>query len=78
MHYVFISLPHSLLSIINPGISAYPTIENVYKVTVIDLDKAFDTNITNNNNTRINLSITLTVVLTFMNLKVKYTHRTRC
>ena len=52
MHYVFISLPHCLPSITNTIISAYPAIENVYKVSIVDLYTVFATN--NNNNTSIN------------------------
>ena len=51
---VFIALPHSLPSITNTSISAYPTIESTYKVTVSDLDKALNTNTTNNNKASIN------------------------
>ena len=47
MHNVFISLPHSLPSITNTSISAY-------KVTVVDLDKAFNSKTTNSNKASIN------------------------
>ena len=80
MHFVFISLPHCLLSIINTIISAYPVIENVYKVSIVDLDKAFDTNIiTTTKQALIIKQLTaLTVILTFISLNANYTHRTRC
>ena len=58
MHHVFISLPHSLPRITNTSINAYPAIKQVHKVIVFDLDKAFDTNITNNNKAIINHSLT--------------------
>ena len=54
MHNVFISLPHSLPSITNTSISAYPSIESAYKVTVVDLDKAFNSKTTNSNKASIN------------------------
>ena len=49
MHHVFTSLTHSSTSITNTIISAYSAIENVHKVTLVDLDKVFNTNRTNNN-----------------------------
>ena len=80
MHNVFISLPHSLPSITNTSISAYPSIESAYKVTVVDLDKALSRKqrTATKQALTIKLSTSLIVVLTFMSSKAKYTHRTRC
>ena len=47
MHHVFTSLTHSLPSITSTVVSAYSTIEKVHKVTLVDLDKVFNTNRTN-------------------------------
>ena len=80
MHYVFISLPYCLLSIINTIISAYPVLENVYKVSIVDLDKAFNTNIitTTKQALIIKQLRAITVVLIFMSSKAKCIHRTCC
>ena len=49
MHRAFTTPPHSLPSITNTIVSLYPTTENAHKLTVVDLDKALDTNTTNTN-----------------------------
>lgn len=54
MHRAITSPPHSLPSNSNTIVSVYPTTENAHKVTVVDLDKALDTNTTNQNKTSTN------------------------